>query len=873
MSVSANFDQSYYLTNNTDVLIAISQGIFTSASSHYDLFGGKELRDPNSTFNATYYAAQNPDVLNAVAAGTFTNVFSHYQGFGETESRVPSSAFSGFDSATYLAANTDVAAAITAGSFTSALDHYLTFGQSESREGSGVATTITTGSTITLTTGVDTLTGTDANDLFAAINEASINAGDTLSTADTLNGGAGTDTLNITNTQQGALAGLVTSNIENLVIRSTNADNTVETLDLTSLVGVTKVTLDDLNDGVTVSNAVLGTDFTITDMNATAGADVTNIGYTGATGTADAATINTSNVTSASLIVDNIDTITVNNTGTKVSTLTLFDAGDAETVTWNNTTASVGSAPGLTVTNDNDNVATTYNFTGSGSTTFTSAMSTALTTISGGTSTGALDLNVSTNTNNLSLTTGSGNDRVELGALGTNFNSATNDVVSLGDGTDTISITDTSLSAGDITLIKAVTSAEVLALQTTTAESTYDLNTISVINTLRFDGAITDAVGATGGAGIAGTAADNAALILAGIESDDVITISANMTGGAGGNGGTGNTADPGTDGGNGANASAAISLAVDVDGGQNAVTLNLDGGITLTGGEGGDGGGGGNATSGNNASGAGGNAGNGASAITAGNFETITINSTGTTANTIAGGAAGALGTGGTRSGNGATGADGLAGTAAASIVINTNGVINVTGTRDINLGTVAGTNLSVDASTFTGKLTVVGEAGNNTITGGSAVDTINAAAGQDTITGGGGNDIFIFVDNQSTTAASDTITDFGLNGDKIRLAAADNVAAAGATAAAATTSVSVATGGKVTFAAADDTLAEKITVVRADITDIGTNEVVFFEHGSDSYIFNNVGGTDDLVKLTGVTGATTLTESTATAGDFTLA
>ena len=152
--------------------------------------------------------------------------------------------------------------------------------------------------------------------------------------------------------------------------------------------------------------------------------------------------------------------------------------------------------------------------------------------------------------------------------------------------------------------------------------------------------------------------------------------------------------------------------------------------------------------------------------------------------------------------------------------------------------------------------------------------MDTLNGAAGQDTLTGGGGNDIFIFADNESTTAATDTITDFGLNGDKIRLVAADNVAGASATAGTtATSNVEVASGGKITFAAADDTLAEKITAVRADTTDLAANEVGFFEHGSDTYVYNSVGGTDDLIKLTGITGATTLTESTATAGDFTLA
>ena len=72
--------------------------------------------------------------------------------------------------------------------------------------------------------------------------------------------------------------------------------------------------------------------------------------------------------------------------------------------------------------------------------------------------------------------------------------------------------------------------------------------------------------------------------------------------------------------------------------------------------------------------------------------------------------------------------------------------------------------------------------------------------------------NDIFAFTDNQSTTAASDSITDFALNGDVIRLVAADNVVGASATGGTtATNNVQVATGGKVTFAEADDTPSPK--------------------------------------------------------------
>ena len=78
MSVSATFDETFYLTNNADVVVAISQGHFSSALDHYNQFGGKELRAPNSTFDPNYYAINNADVLAAVSSGGISSVFAHY---------------------------------------------------------------------------------------------------------------------------------------------------------------------------------------------------------------------------------------------------------------------------------------------------------------------------------------------------------------------------------------------------------------------------------------------------------------------------------------------------------------------------------------------------------------------------------------------------------------------------------------------------------------------------------------------------------------------------------------------------------------------------------------------------------------------------
>ena len=64
-------------------------------------------------------------------------------------------------------------------------------------------------------------------------------------------------------------------------------------------------------------------------------------------------------------------------------------------------------------------------------------------------------------------------------------------------------------------------------------------------------------------------------------------------------------------------------------------------------------------------------------------------------------------------------------------------------------------------------------------------------------------------------------------------------------------------------TFATADDTLAERVVAIAADDTDLADGEVAFFEHGGNTYVYvaddTDVGTTDALIQLTGVTGYTT--------------
>lgn len=186
MSEATFFDETFYLSENSDIAIALEMGGFRSALEHFNLFGGKELRSPNPIFQSSFYALQNPDVVAAVEEGFYNSVFHHYQLYGEEENRLPSSLFIGFDSSFYLEANPDVASAVANNLFISALDHYIRFGQAEQRLG-----LIFEPGLFTLTEGRDIFLGTLGDDQFVA------DVG-TLQTEDVIQGGQGTDVLEAT---------------------------------------------------------------------------------------------------------------------------------------------------------------------------------------------------------------------------------------------------------------------------------------------------------------------------------------------------------------------------------------------------------------------------------------------------------------------------------------------------------------------------------------------------------------------------------------------------------------------------------------------------------------------------------------------------
>lgn len=364
---SLAFNATFYLTQNPDVATAIARGQFASAEDHYNQFGAFEGRNPNEYFDSAFYLAQNPDVLNARV-----NPFQHFLQFGAAEGRFQNNTADAaldtndnnradeFDAAAYLDANKDVADAVAAGTLKSAYQHFVLFGQFESRPGvtvgpftnSGVAQG--TGSTFTLTTAVDTLNGTSANDQFNAVIDGSNN---TLQTGDSINGGAGTDTLRIvaTSATTASTAPLATlRGVENI-----NVNATVDTaLNLTDATGVQNVTLTGLAGGTDLTIAGLSNIVTLGATNTTsATSDRPSVSATYAaaavSGTADVQNIVVNNAAATTFSVNGIESFAIN-AASGVNGVTLASSGTTVT------SVSVTGAGDLTVLNQLANTVTTF---------------------------------------------------------------------------------------------------------------------------------------------------------------------------------------------------------------------------------------------------------------------------------------------------------------------------------------------------------------------------------------------------------------------------------------------------------------------------------------------------------------------------------
>lgn len=186
-----------------------------------------------------------------------------------------------------------------------------------------------TGTTFTLTTGLDSgtaFTGGTGNDTFVAIVDGG-GTTDTITAADVLDGGAGTDTLNVTcigTAVADVLQGALVSNIETVSIRNTVATGVVfgvNATGLTSVVasGIGDVSATNMATGVALSTSSTGAAIISQTYVAAATAAVTNIAGGSALGT-------------LTYVGAGLTGVTINTTGTAASTAGVVDVAGAAAI-------------------------------------------------------------------------------------------------------------------------------------------------------------------------------------------------------------------------------------------------------------------------------------------------------------------------------------------------------------------------------------------------------------------------------------------------------------------------------------------------------------------------------------------------------------
>ncbi|WP_420412688.1 beta strand repeat-containing protein [Roseibium sp.] len=469
--MSLSFDATFYQTHRPDVYNAFiatagSTGLTWAefAQQHYNTFGRFEGSDPSASFDTSFYLSQYPDVA---AAGI--NPFDHFLANGSLEMRLPFATFpaSTFVAADYAAANTDLAAA---GITTDAqlYQHWVIHGQFEGRSGAPTVETPGSGTGVatTLTTAQDIVTDSGGDDTVSGVASGAIGTS-TLQVSDSISLGAGTDTVNITDTSGGAQnlgAGTLPTLSGADIINITSVGGAVTTLDTTFAPDATQfwsVSPAAAGDGVTFNNlAWTGQQIGINGDRV--GTTVTVNTASGDTNADDALTVNL-----------------IGNTGTGVGTIDINGsaaaAGNGGFETVNLVTSGSASIVGNLDSDDSLGANRLTNVNVTGDQNLTIGGGTAVTLLSGGTfnssaATGAINATINGAAGALTISGGAGGNTFILDAI------AATDTIDAGSGTsDTIGINgNTAVASGGL---GGTTNAENFALAGTST-ATQDVDNI-----------------------------------------------------------------------------------------------------------------------------------------------------------------------------------------------------------------------------------------------------------------------------------------------------------------------------------------------------------------------------------------------------------
>jgi hypothetical protein len=326
---------------------------------------------------------------------------------------------------------------------------------------------VSTGQTFTLTTGADAPVGTTGNDTFVATET-------TLSSADVLDGGDGTDTLRYASSGAALVneAGFEASNIETVQVTSDATGGTA--FDVT---GVTELE--------TLRNFNSSEDLTLVGMDRLADVELQSIGSAGAL--ANDPTPDTTLVFNSAVVAGNADALNVSLNGNlNVDGTPIGDLTAQGIETFNLTTAGGASQIGTLISGTLE----TVNIEGDQNLTITTNLVGA-TTVDANAFTGDLSVVADSGINDVVVTGGTGDDEAD-------FSNGwdTDDSFDGGDGTDTIGLTNARAVASTTTTGGTLTNVEQLNV-TTLGTGTIDMDAFPDVTKVIYDAGLTNAVTST----------------------------------------------------------------------------------------------------------------------------------------------------------------------------------------------------------------------------------------------------------------------------------------------------------------------------------------------------------------------------------------
>jgi hypothetical protein len=578
---------------------------------------------------------------------------------------------------------------------------------------SSTATTATTATTTTTTATptaqtftltkdvIDNITGGDGDDTIIGDNN-------TVTAADQINGGAGTDTLKI----YGSLVNGETTSVEKMYYNGVTGDVSFANETFTSIEFDAMTTTAAGTDTLTVAAGQTIILDSITDGDATNDAnDKGEIDITSAAA-----------VTSYDLELQGIgaaaalDDIEVDVVGTGVTSLTIASNTAANYLGLVNTGAAL-----LTITVTGDTLLDADE----------NAL-TAVTTIDASASTGGVKFNTTGSTADVTFTGGSGDDTIIIGA-----DLDADDNISGGAGTDTLVVAAAALTAATNAAVKEINlMTDIEQVFSNTAAGDGVSIDFSLLTTVSSVGASANTPAAN-----AANAAGDVALTITNATATDTILVGGNVVGGT--SGAVGNAV--GGD---------AISVATAINGGSDTINLLFTAASNVTGGLGQDDNGGNNDAGGDG--------------LAADTVENINITTGSATADVVfAEGGSADQGTATTSAGESVRVGANATITLSGAGDVNLGTVVSAAGTAADDL-TIDGSGMTgiLTVLTGVGNDILTGGSKADSLSAGQGVDNITTGAGADTV-----NFVTNGTNSDSDAAAIDVIADFtaGAGGDKI--------------------------------------------------------------------------------------------------------